>query len=52
MQLVVHAEAQQEIIEAADWYDERAEGLGDDLLARVDAASSFEALAVFSKRCE
>lgn len=30
MLLVVHPDAQQEIIEAADSYDERAEGLGDD----------------------
>lgn len=37
MLLVVHPDAQQEIIEAADWYDERADGLGDDLLASVDA---------------
>ena len=28
MLLVVHPDAQQEIIEAADWYDERAEARG------------------------
>ncbi len=38
MLLVVHPDAEREIIEAADWYDQRAEGLGDDLFAAVDAA--------------
>ena len=38
MQLVIHPDAQSEIIEAADWYDQHSAGLGDDLMAEVDAA--------------
>jgi toxin ParE1/3/4 len=36
--LAIHPKAQAEIIEAADWYDLRAEGLGDELLVEVDHA--------------
>lgn len=38
MQLVIHPDAQLEIIEAADWYEQRATGLGDDLVGEVQAA--------------
>ena len=38
MQLVVHPDAQTEIIEAADWYDQRATGLGDEFMADIDSA--------------
>lgn len=38
MQLVIHPDAQLEIVEAADWYEQRAAGLGDDLVAEVQAA--------------
>jgi plasmid stabilization system protein ParE len=38
VQLVLHPDAQAEIVEAVDWYDQRAPGLGDDFLAEVDAA--------------
>ena len=38
MQLVIHPDAQAEIIEAADWYEQRATGLGEDLVAEVQAA--------------
>lgn len=38
MQLVVHPDAALEIIEAADWYDRRSTGLGDDLMAEIDAS--------------
>lgn len=43
MRLVVHPDATAEVVEAADWYDRRALGLGDDLLAEIDAA--FDAVA-------
>jgi hypothetical protein len=36
--LVLHPEAQAEILEAADWYDLQDVGLGDEFLAEVDAA--------------
>jgi hypothetical protein len=38
VQLAIHPDAQLEIIEAADWYEQRATGLGDDLVAEVQAA--------------
>lgn len=38
MQLVIHPDARAEILEAADWYDARASGLGDDFVREVDAA--------------
>lgn len=38
MKLDLHPDAQSEIIAAADWYDRRARGLGDELLVEVDAA--------------
>ena len=38
MQLVIHPDAQLEVIEAADWYEQRATGLGDDLVNEVQAA--------------
>jgi len=38
VQLVIHPDAQTEIIEAADWYEQRATGLGDDLVAEVQTA--------------
>lgn len=38
MQLVLHPEAQAEIVEAADWYDQRSSGLGDEFLSELDAA--------------
>lgn len=38
MQLVLHPEARVDIVEAADWYEARAPGLGVDLIAEVEAA--------------
>jgi toxin ParE1/3/4 len=38
VQLVIHPDAQAEIVEAVDWYEQRAAGLGDDLLAEIEAA--------------
>jgi len=38
VQLVLHPDPQTDIVEAADWYDQRASGLGDEFLAEVDAA--------------
>jgi toxin ParE1/3/4 len=38
VQLVVHPEAQAEIVEAVDWYEQRAVGLGEDLFAEIEAA--------------
>lgn len=38
MHLVIHPDAQIEIIEAADWYEQRATWLGDDLVVEVQAA--------------
>lgn len=38
MRLVLHPEASVDIIEAADWYEAKAPGLGVDLVAEVDAA--------------
>lgn len=38
MQLVLHPEAQSEIIEAADWYDLKDAGLGDEFLAELELA--------------
>lgn len=38
MQLVIHPDAQLEIIEAADWYERRAAGLGDALVIEIQAA--------------
>lgn len=40
VQLDLHPEAQTEIVGAADWYDQRAAGLGDHFLAEIDAALS------------
>jgi plasmid stabilization system protein ParE len=33
----LHPDAQLDVIEAADWYDARATGLGDELVAEFDA---------------
>jgi hypothetical protein len=38
VQLVIHPDAKAEIVEAADWYDRRASGLGDEFMMEVDAA--------------
>jgi plasmid stabilization system protein ParE len=38
VQLVLHPEARIDIVEAADWYEARAPGLGRDLISEVDAA--------------
>lgn len=38
MQLVLHPDAQRDIIEAADWYDAKTFGLGDAFLTEVDQA--------------
>lgn len=40
MRLVIHPEAQAEIVEAVDWYEQRALGLGEDLFAEIEAAFS------------
>jgi toxin ParE1/3/4 len=40
VQLVLHPDAQTEIIEAGDWYDQQAAALGDDFLVEIDAALS------------
>ncbi len=34
----LHPDAKLDLLEAADWYDRRAEGLGDDLVAEFDLA--------------
>ena len=45
MRLLVRSEAKQDVVEAANWYDERRVGLGDrfvgeyiDALAKIEAA--------------
>jgi len=38
VRLAIHPDAQADILEAADWYEQRAAGLGGDLLAEIDAA--------------
>jgi hypothetical protein len=38
VQLVLHPEAQTEIVEAADWYDLQDAGLGDEFLAEIESA--------------
>lgn len=38
MQLELHPDAQAEIVEAVVWYEQRAIGLGDDLLVELEAA--------------
>jgi toxin ParE1/3/4 len=38
VQLVIHPDAQVEIVEAADWYDQRAEGLGNNLMTELEGA--------------
>ncbi len=35
---IVRPEAEQDIAEAFDWYEEQRKGLGDDFLLRVEAA--------------
>jgi toxin ParE1/3/4 len=40
VQLVLHPEAQAEILEAADWYDLQDAGLGDEFLAEIESAMS------------
>lgn len=36
MRLEIHPDAEAELLEAADWYDKRRSGLGDELLEEVD----------------
>ena len=38
MRLVIHPDVQAEIVEAVDWYEQRAIGLGQDLLVEIEAA--------------
>jgi plasmid stabilization system protein ParE len=38
VRLVIHPDAEADIVEAADWYDRRSIGLGDELVAEVEAA--------------
>jgi hypothetical protein len=38
--LELHPDAKLDVLEAADWYDARAVGLGDDLVAEFDMALS------------
>jgi plasmid stabilization system protein ParE len=38
MRVVFHDEASAELAAAAEWYERRRRGLGDDLLAEVDRA--------------
>jgi hypothetical protein len=38
--LELHPDAQLDVLEAADWYDARAPGLGDDLLAEFEGTLS------------
>lgn len=40
MLLELHPDAKLEVLEAADWYDARAQGLGEDLLAEFEATLS------------
>jgi hypothetical protein len=40
VQLVLHPEAQNEILEAADWYDLQDAGLGNEFLAEIESAMS------------
>lgn len=38
MLLELHPDAKLDVLEAADWYDARAPGLGDDLIAEFEAS--------------
>jgi hypothetical protein len=38
MRIVFHSEASAELAEAAEWYQSREDGLGDDLMEVVDRA--------------
>ena len=40
MQLELHPDAKLDLLEAADWYDSRAAGLGDDLIAEFEEATT------------
>jgi len=40
VQLALHPDATLDVLEAADWYDARATGLGDDLVAEVESTLS------------
>ena len=40
MLLELHPDAKLDVLEAADWYDARAPGLGDDLIAEFEATLS------------
>lgn len=48
MSLDIHPRAQAEIREAADWYDERRPGLGDEFLALVE--STLELIERYPRR--
>lgn len=36
MRITLHPQAEQELLEAAEWYERRLPGLGEDLLAEID----------------